>query len=270
MHEFNGEPDKLKDMNYTSIRFERQDQIGIMTLNRPESLNALNSVFFREAGLLFDELESKSLIKLLIITGEGKAFAAGADIAEMADMTQEQGMEFSRNGQDFFNRIENASFPVIAAVNGFALGGGCELAMACDFRFSSEKAKFGQPEVNLGMIPGFAGTQRLARLVGSGTALYLLYTASIIDAEEAYRIGLVQKVFQHDWLLDETIATARIILSKGPESIKKVKKVTRKGLNLDFASGCLLETKEFGSQFEHEGAEGMKAFLEKRTPHWHK
>ena len=183
-------------------------------------------------------------------------------------MTQEQGMEFSRNGQHFFNRIEHAPFPVIAAVNGFALGGGCELALACDFRFSSEKAKFGQPEVNLGMIPGFAGTQRLARLVGSGNALHLLYTASIIDAEEAYRIGLVQKVFQHDWLLDETIATAKLILSKGPESIKKVKKVTRKGLTMDFASGCALETKEFGNQFGNEGAEGMRAFLEKRTPQW--
>lgn len=255
-------------MEYTTLLFEENENIGIIRINRPDAMNALNSVFFQEMNQLLDDLKKKSELKVLIITGEGKAFAAGADIAEMAEMSPEEGKRFSSIGQDLFNRIENFSLPVIAAVNGFALGGGCELALACDLRISSEKAKFGQPEVNLGMIPGYAGSQRLPRLIGTGNALYLLLTASIIEAEEAYRIGLVQKVFPHDWLLDETIAIARLIASKGPNAVKKVKKVTRKGSNMSFEEGCRLETGEFGSLFKNEGEEGMKAFLEKRQANW--
>lgn len=255
-------------MAYKTLLFEKQETIGILKINRPEALNALNSLFFKEANSLFDELEKSMEIKVLVITGEGKAFAAGADIAEMVDMTPEMGSKFSAAGQLFFNRIENFSWPVIAAINGFALGGGCELAMSCDFRFSSEKAKFGQPEVNLGMIPGFAGTQRLPRLVGLGNALNLLYTAAVIDAEEALRIGLIQKIIQHDWLLDETIEVAKQIASKGPSAIRKIKQVTRQGMNMNFSDACMLETREFGSLFKNEGEEGMRAFLEKRQPDW--
>lgn len=255
-------------MKYSTIVYEEKEATGIIRINRPESLNALNSDFFKECKSALSAIEKAGYLKALIITGEGKAFAAGADIAEMADMSQEEGRNFSSIGQALFNRIENFPIPVIAAVNGFALGGGCELAMACDFRYASEKAKFGQPEVNLGMIPGYAGTQRLPKLVGMGNALHLLFTANIIDAEEALRIGLIQKVFPHDWLMDETLAIAKLIASKGPNAIKKVKKVSRQGSNMSFEDGCRLETEEFGSLFKNEGEEGMKAFLEKRQPNW--
>jgi enoyl-CoA hydratase len=255
-------------MEYTTLLFEEIEGIGIIKINRPDAMNALNSVFFQEMNQMLDDLQKKSELKVLIITGEGKAFAAGADIAEMAEMSPEEGRRFSIIGQDLFNRIEIFSLPVIAAVNGFALGGGCELALACDFRFSSEKAKFGQPEVNLGMIPGYAGSQRLPRIIGTGNAMYLLLTASIIDAEEAFRIGLIQKIFPHEWLLDETLAIARLIASKGPNAVKKVKKVTRTGSHMSFEEACRLETEEFGSLFKNEGEEGMKAFLEKRQANW--
>ncbi len=255
-------------MTYNTLLFEIKENIGILRINRPNSMNALNSEFFREAGSVFDELEKSGEISVLIITGEGKAFAAGADIAEMADLTPEMGRQISAAGQKFFNRIELCPWPVIAAVNGFALGGGCELALACDFRIASEKAKFGQPEANLGMIPGFAGTQRLPRLVGLGNALYLLFTASVINAEEALRIGLVQNIVQPDWIMDESFAIAKQIASKGPAAIRKIKQVTRQGLNMNFYEACELETREFGSLFKNEGEEGMKAFLEKRNPNW--
>jgi len=214
------------------------------------------------------DVEKDADIKVVIITGEGKAFAAGADIAEMSDMKQQAAYEFSQKGQDTFNRIGNLSKPVIAAVNGFALGGGCELTMSCDFRIASSKAKFGQPEVNLGLIPGYAGTQRLSRLVGMADALFLLYTADMINAEEALRIQLVQKVFEPEQLMEETIKIAKKIASKGPNAVKKIKAVVRKGYLTDFQSGSNLESEHFSSLFENEGAEGMKAFLEKRDPHW--
>ena len=171
-------------------------------------------------------------------------------------------------GQRTFDRLEQINIPVIAAVNGFALGGGCELTMACDFRIASSKAKFGQPEVNLGMIPGYAGTQRLSRLAGLGNALYLLMTADMITAEEALRMGLVQKVTEPDVLLAEVMEIAKKIASKGPKAVKKVKAVTRKGFQIKFAEGSELEAREFGTLFKDEGEEGMKAFLEKRKPEW--
>ncbi len=255
-------------MDYKILKLETKEGIGIITVSRPEALNALNTRFFNEMDSMLADIENNDEIKIVIITGEGKAFVAGADIAEMVDKNQEEGTAFSKLGQNTFNNIENLSKPVIAAINGFALGGGLEFAMACDFRFASNKAKFGQPEVNLGLIPGYAGTQRLARLTGLANALYLLYTADMINADEALRIGLVQRVTEPEKLMEETIETAKKIISKGPLAIKKMKKVVRTGLLSDFATGCELESKEFGSLFGNEGEEGMRAFLEKRKPNW--
>ena len=214
------------------------------------------------------DIKSRKNINVMVITGEGKAFAAGADIAEMKDMDEAQGTAFSKTGQNTFRSLELLEIPVIAAVNGFALGGGCELAMGCDFRIASTKAKFGQPEVNLGLTPGYAGTQRLPRLVGLADALYLLLTGEMIPAEDALRIGLVQKVVEPDQLMPEVMKIAKTIASKGPKAVRKVKMVTRKGLLSDFDSGSALESKVFGSLFTNEGAEGMRAFLEKRQPKW--
>jgi len=257
-------------MNYEILKLDIQDNIGIITISRPQAMNALNSAFFAEMDSLLAELSQRNDIKVLVLTGEGKAFVAGADIAEMSNMSEAEGKAFSEKGQSTFEAIEKLHIPVIAAVNGFALGGGCELSMACDFRIASTFAKFGQPEVNLGLIPGYAGTQRLPRLVGLANALYLLYTADMINAEEALRIGLVQKVVEPEQLIPEAVAIAQKIASKGPLAVKKVKKVTRQGLLTDFDNACKLEAEEFGTLFGKgsEGEEGMKAFLEKRKPNW--
>jgi enoyl-CoA hydratase len=206
---------------------------------------------------------------VVIITGVEKSFIAGADIAEMSGMNAMQAKEFARKGQKTLSRIENLRYPVIAAVNGFALGGGCELAMACDFRIASAKAKFGQPEVSLGLIPGYAGSQRLPRIAGISNALYMLMTGDMIDAAEAMRIGLVQKVVEPEQLLEEAKAVAGRIISKGTLAVRKVKQVTRKGINMDFEQACAMEADEFSDLFGNgESGEGMKAFLEKRKPNW--
>lgn len=251
-------------MEYQILKLDVQNSIAIVTVSRPQALNALNSRFFAEMDEMIKDVSARNDIKVMIVTGEGKAFVAGADIAEMVDMNPEQGSNFSRIGQNTFRSIEKMSIPVIAAVNGFALGGGCEFAMSCDFRIASTLAKFGQPEVNLGLIPGYAATQRLPRLVGLSNALYLLLTADMITADEAYRLGLVQKVVEPDKLMEESIAIANKIASKGPKAIRKIKSVARTGILSDFATGCELESKEFGSLFGNEGAEGMRAFLEKK------
>lgn len=255
-------------MEYKILKLAIENNIGVITISRPEALNALNTNFFKEMDLLLDDIEGNDEIDVVVVTGEGKAFVAGADISEMCDKTQKQGYEFSIFGQSVFDKIEKLSKPVIAAINGFALGGGCELAMSCDFRIASFKAKFGQPEVNLGLTPGFAGTQRLSRLVGLADALYLLYTADMINADEAYRLKLVQKIVEPENLMEETLSIARKIASKGPEAIKLIKRATRNGFNTDFTSGCEIEAKAFASLFEKQGAEGMKAFMEKRKPKW--
>ena len=200
-------------MNYEILKTEITDGIAIVTISRPEAMNALNTRFFNEMDQLIAEISANSDVKVMIITGEGKAFVAGADIAEMVNKNSEEGSAFSVLGQNTFSSFGKMDIPVIAAINGFALGGGLELAMGCDFRFAGTKAKFGQPEVNLGLIPGYAGTQRLPRLTSMGDALYLLMTADMIDANEALRIGLVQRVFESEMLLDETIKTAKLILS---------------------------------------------------------
>lgn len=255
-------------MEYKNLKVETTDGVVLVTVNRPEALNALNTRFFEEMDYTIDRVSKDHDAHVMIVTGEGKAFVAGADIAEMVNMTPGQGSDFSRLGQNTFRSLENLDIPVIAAINGYALGGGLELAMGCDFRIASTKAKFGQPEVNLGMIPGYAGTQRLPRLVGLADALYLLLTAEMIDAQEALRIGLVQKVVEPDQLMEETMRIADLIKSKGPKAIKKVKFVTRTGYASDLEKGCELESKYFGSQFKDEGEEGMRAFLEKRKPNW--
>jgi enoyl-CoA hydratase len=257
-------------MEYQILKKEITDGIALVTICRPQALNALNTQFFKEMSLMMTELSTDNSVRVLVITGEGKAFVAGADIAEMVNKNTQEGSDFGRVGQQVFLSFEKAHFPIIAAVNGFALGGGLELAMACDFRIANSKAKFGQPEVNLGLIPGFAGTQRLPRLVGTANALFLLMSAEMIGAEEALRIGLVQKVTEPEELLNEALRIAKLIASKGPKAVQLIKKVVREGLAMGFEAGNELEAVHFGSLFGvgSEGEEGMKAFLEKRAPNW--
>jgi enoyl-CoA hydratase len=255
-------------MDYEILKTDVAEGIATVTISRPKALNALNTRFFSEMDALVAELADRSEVKVVVLTGEGKAFVAGADIAEMAGKSQEQGRRFSQAGQKTFRSLERLDKPVIAAINGFALGGGLELALACDFRVASAAAKFGQPEVNLGVIPGYAATQRLPRLIGMGNALYLLLTGEMIGAEEALRMGLVQKVVPPEELLAAAQGIARTIASKGPKAVKTAKFVARQSSLLDFESGCALESEKFGSLFENEAAEGMKAFLEKRPPKW--
>ncbi len=255
-------------MEYEILKLEIRDNIGLIKISRSEALNALNSRFFIEMDALLEELRNNNDVKGLILTGEGKAFVAGADISEMVNMDETEAIKFSKGGQKTFRDIEVFNKPVIAAVNGFALGGGCELAMACDIRIAGVKAKFGQPEVNLGLIPGFAGTQRLTRHVGLGNALHLLMTADMIGSEEALRIGLVQTVVEQEELLNTAFEIMKKILTKGPKAVSLVKKVVRKGIETDIDSGSVIEAEEFGTLFGNEGTEGMKAFLEKRTPEW--
>ncbi|OFX57397.1 MAG: hypothetical protein A2046_06385 [Bacteroidetes bacterium GWA2_30_7] len=256
-------------MDYKVLKFDCQESIGIITLNRPDAMNALNSTFFAEMSSMLDDIANDNSVKIVIITGEGKAFAAGADIAEMSKMSEEQGFDFSQVGQNVFNKIENFKLPVIAAVNGFALGGGCELTMSCDMRIASTKAKFGQPEVNLGLIPGYSGTQRLARLCGAGNALYLICSAEMIDSNEALRIGLVQRVYEPEILMEKVKELAKNIISKGNIAVQTSKKVIRQGLANNFECGSNLESECFGKLFgTKETTEGMNAFLEKRKPNW--
>lgn len=255
-------------MNYTILKPLAEGSVMLLTISRPAALNALNSVFFSEMDSFISSVQDDKTIRALIITGEGKAFAAGADIAEMVNMSPDEGRAFSATGQAVFNRLSALPFPVIAAINGFALGGGMELAMACDFRIASSNAKFGQPEVNLGLIPGYAGTQRLPRLTNLADALYLLTTGEVIDAATALQMRLVQKVTEPEALLDEARRLANLIATKGPLAVKLVKQVTRKGLEMNYSVAETLEQQHFGDPFGNEGAEGMKAFLEKRKPVW--
>jgi len=255
-------------MIYEILKMEAVDAVAVVTVSRPQAMNALNTRFFQEMDALVAEIGGRADIKAVVITGDGKAFVAGADIAEMVGKTPDEARAFSRLGQRTFRSLELLEKPVIAAVNGFALGGGCELALACDFRIASTKAKFGQPEVNLGLIPGYAATQRLPRLIGLGHALYLLLTAEMVGAEDALRMGLVQKVVEPEALLTTAVETAKAIAGKGPLAVRLVKRVAREGLLKDFDSGCALEAEAFGLPFGNEGAEGMKAFLEKRKPDW--
>jgi enoyl-CoA hydratase len=254
-------------MAYENFIFEKEGSIGIIRMNRPDALNALNSATFHEYDKLLDELERDEDIRVVIITGEGKAFVAGADIVEMKDMSGEESRAFSALGQKIFRRFETMNKVFIAAVNGFALGGGCELAMACDIRIASEKAKFGQPEVNLGVTPGFAGTARLPRLVGPAKAKELLFSGDMIRADEAVRIGLANRVVPPESLMEEVKKLAATILSKGPLAIKMVKDCVNRGMQTDIDKAGDIEVEAFGKCFQSgETREGMTAFLDKREP----
>jgi len=251
---------------YSTLKFKQKGKIGIVTVNRPEALNALNATVLEELSDIFGKIEADDSIGIAILTGEGRAFVAGADIAQMKELSAIEGRAFMIKGQAVMQKIETLTKPVIAAVNGFALGGGCELAMACDFRFASEKAKFGQPEVNLGIIPGFGGTQRLPRLVGKGMAKMLIFSAEMIGAEEAKAIGLVEKVFPAEDLLAETEKFAEIILSKAPIAIRLAKAAVNNGMNVDLPTGVNFEAEACVAPFGSEDRqEGMGAFLEKRA-----
>jgi enoyl-CoA hydratase len=256
-------------MEFKNLNFKKDGNIGILSINRPDALNALNSEVLRELNEAVDVIENDADIHILIITGEGRAFVAGADIGEMKDMDSAAAREFAKLGLSTFRKIELMEKPVIAAVNGFALGGGCELSMCCDIRIASEKAKFGQPEVGLGIIPGFAGTQRLSRLIGLGKAKELIYTADMIDANEAYRIGLVNKVVSKEDLMEEVLKLANNILAKGQLAVRFAKASINRGIETDIETGMAIERDLFGLCFATEDQkEGMGAFLEKRKPNY--
>lgn len=256
-------------MEFKNLVIEKKDAVGIIKINRPESLNALNIETLGEIRDAITSLNNDEDVKVIIFTGEGKAFIAGADIKQMKDMNEDEASEFSALGQKIFDIIENLDKPVIAAVNGFALGGGCELAMACDIRLASNTAKFGQPEVNLGIIPGFGGTQRLSRLAGKGIAKELIFTADMIDAPTAMRIGLVNKVFPSEELMKEALLMAHKIALKGPAAILIAKSVINRGLEVDLTKGLGIERDGFVQCVASgEAREGMEAFVEKRKPNW--
>ncbi len=252
-------------MEYQSISFEVKEGIAYVTMNRPESLNALNKEAIDELDHVFRAIEADDEVKVAIITGEGRAFVAGADISQMVNLTGIEGQKMMKQGAKVMDLIESISKPVIGAINGFALGGGCELAMACDIRIASENARFGQPEVNLGIIPGFGGTQRLPRLVGKGMGKYLVMTADYIGAEEAKRLGLVEKVVAPEELMRACEAVAHKIMEKAPIAIKAAKAAINNGIMLDVVTGIALEGEACGAPFcSEDRVEGMKAFLEKR------
>ena len=255
-------------MDYKNLILSIENRIAIVTINRPEKLNALNSDTLAELNDVFTKLESDEEVYVIILTGSGeKAFVAGADIKELNKCNEDTGKVFAKRGQMIFDLIENYKKPVIAAVNGFALGGGCELALACHIRIASENAKFGQPEVNLGIIPGYGGTQRLARLINTGRATEYILTGDMISAKEALRIGLVNKIIEQDQLMKETLALANKISSKGQTAVRASLRSIVSTNNINQAEGLDLEARLFGiccgsKDFE----EGTTAFLEKRKP----
>ena len=252
-------------MNVGFVNYETEGAVGILTIDRPKALNALNSQVLEDLNTALDEVDVNE-IRCLIITGSGdKSFVAGADIGEMSSLTAEEGTAFGKKGNDVFLKIENFPIPVIAAVNGYALGGGCELSMACDIRLCSENAVFGQPEVGLGITPGFGGTQRLARLAGTGIAKELIYSASNINAEEAYRIGLVNHVYPQEELLPAAKKLAEKIARNAPIAVRNCKKAINEGIQAGIEKAVEIEEDLFGKCFgTHDQIEGMSAFLEKR------
>ena len=256
-------------MEFDTLRYERDDHnIVTLTINRPGVLNALNHQTLRELHVAFEAFRADADARVLVLTGAGdKAFVAGADIAHMVGLAPAEAEAFSRLGQELTTFIESVPKAVIAAVNGFALGGGCELAMACDFILASDRARFGQPEVNLGLIPGFGGTQRLARIVGRGVAKQLLFTGEIIAAQRALEIGLANAVYPHAELLERARAVALAIASKGPLAVGAAKRALTRGYDLTLEVGLEFEAMLFGSMFGTEDMrEGTQAFLGKRDP----
>lgn len=253
-------------MELKNVILEKENKVAIVTINRPKALNALNSETLKELDILIESLENDDEVYAVIITGAGdKAFVAGADITEMKDLNTMEGRRFSILGNKVFRRLENLEKPVIAAIPGFALGGGCELAMACDIRIATDKAKFGQPEVGLGITPGFGGTQRLARIVGLGKAKELIYTGRIMKADEALNIGLVNKVVEIDKLMEEAKAMANQIASNAPIAVKLCKVAINRGMQCDIDTALMYEAEAFGECFSTlDQKEGMTAFVEKR------
>ncbi len=247
------------------IKYEEKGMIGIITISREKALNALNSQVLDEIEKTFDAVNLDA-IRCLILTGAGdKSFVAGADIAEMSTINKSQGEAFGKKGNDVFRKIETFPIPVIAAINGFALGGACEIAMSCDIRICSDNAMFGQPEVGLGITPGFGGTQRLPRIVGVGMAKQMIYSAKNIKADEALRIGLVNAVYTQSELMAQAEKLANSIASAAPIAVRNSKKAINDGLQTDMDKAIVIEEKLFGNCFETEDQkEGMKAFLEKR------
>ncbi|HAA90178.1 MAG: 3-hydroxybutyryl-CoA dehydratase [Thermoanaerobacterales bacterium 50_218] len=255
-------------MTYKNILLDKEENLAVITINRPQVLNALNAELLHELEDAIENLATDSRVRVLILTGAGdKAFVAGADIAYMQNMTVSEGKEFGLLGQRVFKMIEDFPKPTIAAVNGYALGGGCELAMVCDIRVASDNAKFGQPEVSLGIIPGFGGTQRLVRLVGPGKAKELIYTGEIIDAQTAFQIGLVNHVVKQDELLSFAKELAKRIVGNAPLALRYAKEAINNGMEMDLERGLMLEANLFGVCFSSlDQKEGMKAFLERRKP----
>jgi enoyl-CoA hydratase len=252
-------------MAYQHLTLSVQDRIATLTVNRPDKLNALNTATISELGAAIDELEDRDEIAAVILTGAGRAFIAGADISELSGQSALEGERLARRGQEIFRRFERSPKPTIAAVNGFALGGGCELAMSCHVRIASEAAKFGQPEVKLGLIPGYGGTQRLARLIGRGRALQLLLTGEMIDAQEAYRIGLVNRVVPPEQLIGAATAMIQQMLMNAPLGLASCIDLVDRGLEMPLDDALALEATRFGVLIStKDTAEGTRAFLEKR------
>ena len=250
----------------TNVLLEKKGNIAVATINRPKALNALNSEVLEDLNELVELVNADEEIRALVLTGSGeKAFVAGADIGEMSTLTKAGGEAFGKKGNDVFRKLETMPIPTIAAVNGFALGGGCELSMSCDIRICADTAVFGQPEAGLGITPGFGGTQRLARLVGPGMAKQLIYTAKNIKADEAYRIGLVNAVYPLDELMPAAEKMAETIAKNAPIAVRACKKAINEGLEVAMDDAVVIEEKLFGSCFKTaDQIEGMSAFLEKR------
>jgi len=257
-------------MEYKNILVEKKDGVAIVSINRPKALNALNYDTLTELGDAFGKLATDDEARVLILTGTGeKAFVAGADISQMPDFNPIRAMKFATLGQNVFNQMEEMDKPIIAAVNGFALGGGTEIAMACDFIYASSKAKFGQPEINLGIIPGFGGTQRLPRLVSKSYAMEIILTGDMIDAQEAKRIGLINKIVEEGSVLDAAMETAKKIASKGRIAVKMAKECVNKGQDVDLRDGLYIEREAFSILCSTDDQkEGVGAFLEKRKPNF--
>jgi enoyl-CoA hydratase len=253
-------------MGFENIAYNRDGGIAVITFNRPKALNALNAALLSEFCEALDGVENDAQVRVLVLTGTGeKAFVAGADINEINRLGPLGAKRFARRGAESINRLTGLPIPVIAAVNGFALGGGTEMALACDFIYAARSARFGLPEINLGIIPGFGGTQRLPRLIGPGLARELIYTGRMIDADEALRLGLVNRVCPDDGLMDAVQDTARVMAAKGRVSLRAAKQAVNRGLNVDLESGLALENDAFALCLASPDArEGTGAFLEKR------
>ena len=252
-------------MSYSALTIAVDGPLAVLTLSREKALNAINAVMLEELAKATEELEANKELRAVVVTGQGKAFAAGADIVSMQDMGAKQALAFSKMGGVVGDRIENSRLVYIAAVNGFALGGGCELAMCCDFIYASEKAKFGQPEVKLGVVPGFGGTQRLSRRVGRAKATELCVTGEMLRADEALRIGLCEKVFPLEGFLNACKEAALVIAKNGPLAVAEAKQLVAKASHLPLGEAIAKEQVSFSELFDSEDQkEGMKAFIEKR------